>query len=197
MSAETFVKVGGSLFDLPNLGEHLRAWLATLPAGRVLLAAGGGAAADLVRDADRLDGLGEERSHWLALRALTFTAHQLAARLEGADVVTDLAERHAVWNAGRFPILDLHAFAIADENNPDHLPHLWSTTSDSLAARVAIVADISDLVLLKSRDVPPDWAEAVRAGAVDPGFPILLAAAGAKLRASAINFRRFVAARST
>ena len=35
--AWTIVKVGGSLYDLPDLGRRLRAWLARLEAARILL----------------------------------------------------------------------------------------------------------------------------------------------------------------
>ena len=41
--------------------------------------------------------LGEERSHWLALRALTLAAYVLAARLNGATVIEDLNERETAW----------------------------------------------------------------------------------------------------
>src|SRR5262249_50947889 len=78
------VKVGGSLYDLPGLGARLRAWLERLPSREVLLVPGGGPAADVVRDLDRLHRLGEEAAHWLALRALSVNARFLAALLPGA-----------------------------------------------------------------------------------------------------------------
>ena len=43
------VKVGGSLFDHPNLGFGLRAFLRSLTPSRVLLVPGGGAVAEAVR----------------------------------------------------------------------------------------------------------------------------------------------------
>src|SRR5204862_6165233 len=74
------VKVGGSLYDLPDLGPRLAAWLRTL-VGPVLLVPGGGAMADAVRHLDRYHGLGAEISHELALRSLTMNAWFLAALL--------------------------------------------------------------------------------------------------------------------
>lgn len=50
------VKVGGSLFDLPDLGPRLRAWLKTLRTADVLLVPGGGPTADVVRSLDRAHG---------------------------------------------------------------------------------------------------------------------------------------------
>jgi 5-(aminomethyl)-3-furanmethanol phosphate kinase len=190
MFAEAVVKVGGSLFDLPHLGSQLHAWIATLPTRKVLLIPGGGSAADLVRQVDRLDQLGDEQSHWLALRAMAFTAHVLATRLGDADVIADADQRHDVWQSGHIPVLDAHAFAFGDEQRPDHLPHHWEITSDSLAARVAHVATIPLLYLMKSRNVPPDWATAARQGVVDAAFPALLASYG--LHAAGINFRNWV-----
>ncbi len=55
------VKVGGSLFDLPDLGPRLVQFLARLPTREIILVPGGGPIADLIRKFDQLHGLGEER----------------------------------------------------------------------------------------------------------------------------------------
>jgi len=193
MANDLVVKVGGSLYDLPDLGRRLRSWLDTQPTRRVLLVPGGGRAADLVRQADSLEQIGEERCHWLALRALAFTAHVLAARLPGGLVIEDVTKREAAWQRGQTPILDMHAFALAEEAQPDHLPHGWVVTSDSLAARAAVVADIPEVVLLKSCDLPAgcDWVEAARRGVVDAAFPDVLAACGSGLSVRAVNLRQW------
>lgn len=166
------VKVGGSLFDLPNLGFLLKRWLDELDSSEVLLVPGGGHSADMIRQMDRIHGLGEEKAHWLALRSLSFQAHLLAEILVDAVVVRGLHECRAAWDAGRRPILDGHAFAVADESLPGRLPHSWNATSDALAARVARVAAASRLVLLKSVTIPEgtSWVEASRLGWVDAYF---------------------------
>jgi 5-(aminomethyl)-3-furanmethanol phosphate kinase len=197
--APVVVKVGGSLFDLPHFGAHLRSWLRYLPTRRVLLVAGGGPAANWVRAVDRLDNLGEEPSHWLALRAMSFTAAVLAARLGQADLIEDIEDRHKAWERGRWPVLDMYRFARDDEMRPGPLPHCWATTSDALAARAALVAGISTLILLKSVALPDncDWTEAARQGVVDAVFPRVIAAAGNRLRASVVNFRQYSAPASS
>src|SRR5438132_894215 len=85
----TVVKVGGSLFGISQLGDALQRWFNRVGAAQILLVPGGGPTADVVRAYDRDHHLGEEKSHWLALRALTFNAHFLAGLLPGGVVVDD------------------------------------------------------------------------------------------------------------
>jgi len=175
----TVAKVGGSLYDLPDLRDRLRAWLAG-SAGRVLLIPGGGAAVDVVRQLDRVHGLGEEAAHWLALRVLTANAHFLG-RLIGAPVVQ---------SAGEDPVsvLDPYAFCLADEERAGALPHVWDATSDAVAGRVAELAP-ADLVLLKSTDLPPgiSWSEAAATGLVDETLDSVVRRSG--LRVAWVNLR--------
>lgn len=163
------VKMGGSLYDVPNLAAGLRRWLASLDARRVLLVPGGGATADLVRAWDRRHRVGEERSHWLALRALTLNAHWLSDLLE-LPVISCPKEF-----GGEQAIVDAYAFAREDETRPGRLPHTWTATSDSLAARVAEITQARRLVLLKSVSLPEgvDWPSAARLGIVDGWFAAL------------------------
>ena len=162
------VKVGGSLYDLPDLGPRLCRWLAKQDARFVLLVPGGGALADAVRKLDAAHRLGEETAHWLALRSLTVNAHFLAALLPGAVVVGHPEN----WQGGTIAVLDPHSFALADEGTSGALPRSWAVTSDSIAARAARVAGIRRLVLLKSITIPceTDWNEAARRGWVDEYF---------------------------
>jgi aspartokinase-like uncharacterized kinase len=186
------VKVGGSLFDLPELGPRLGAWLSLHSASRILLVPGGGRAADMVRALDQQHGLGEEAAHWLALRALTLNAFFLVSLVSrpGLEVIQRLEDAEELWRRGLVPVLDAHAFAAADEGNLGCLPHRWSVTSDSVAARVALVAGALHLVLLKSVTIPPclAWSEASRQGYVDLYFPLV---ADKLAGVSALNFREW------
>jgi aspartokinase-like uncharacterized kinase len=173
-SGPTVVKIGGSLFDLPDLGRRLHAWLTDQKLSRLLLVPGGGPTADVVRALDRRHGLGEEAAHWLALRALALNAWLLGALFpEGrVRVVSGCEECESLWSRALLPVLDAHAFARADEGRPGCLPHRWSATSDSVAARAAVVLGASELILLKSISLPAgvDWREAGQRGFVDPLF---------------------------
>jgi len=185
----TVAKVGGSLYDWPDLGPQLRKWLSAYQSETVVLIPGGGAMADVVRDLDRHHELGDDKAHWLALRALSLNAHFLADLLPGACVIDDLETLS--FQPGRVWILDPHAFTRADERRHpagECLPHHWDATSDSVAARVARVLGACRLILLKSTSIPADldWTEAARLGLVDPHFGRLLPPG---LQVHAINLR--------
>lgn len=186
------VKVGGSLYDLPDLGSRLRRWLAEQCADtRVVLIPGGGPLVDAIRHLDRSHGLGEETSHWLALRALSVNAHFLASLLPSTCVCGDVGKLGRAWEKNLLPVLEVHEFARGDEQRPGRLPHCWSVTSDAFAARVAVVFRASHLILLKSTTIPPgmDWTEAGRLGLVDAMFAEVLLDAPVDLRVSAVNLR--------
>ncbi len=187
----TVVKVGGSLYDLPDLGLRLRRWL-DRQAGPLVLVPGGGDTTDIVRFLDRQHGLGEEKAHWLALRALTLNAHFLASLVPSTRVVDDFRKVKKVLSQGEVPILDMFAFARQDEQETAHLPHDWSATSDALALRLALRLPAERLVLLKSVTVPTDitWQQAGRAGWVDGCFAKLADQTGASLTIEMVNFRK-------
>lgn len=186
------VKVGGSLYDLPDLGPRLRLWLAEQFADiRVVLVPGGGPLVDAIRHLDRCHGLGEEASHWLALRALSVNAYFLASLLPSAYVIGEVGELDRAWKNNRLPILDVHEFARSDDEKPGRLPHSWAATSDAFAARVAVVLRASQLVLLKSTTIPSesDWTEAGRLGLVDARFAEVVNDAPAHLHVHSHNLR--------
>jgi aspartokinase-like uncharacterized kinase len=210
------VKVGGSLFDHPRLVPELRRYLIALPTEEVWLVPGGGSFVEAIRKLDAIHQLGEETSHWLALRALEVTGEFLkgtiapgqhsglsrpSAYLEDDDweslVPNDddqdtptQSEAQNKPSRSRVHVLDCFGFAREDELRQGALPHSWSVTSDSIAARAAVVYGAERLVLLKSLDVPAGtpWAEAAKRGAVDAHFPQVVAKA--KFPIEVVNFRR-------
>ena len=173
MTRPVVVKVGGSLLDWPELPARLSAYLEGRRGDRIVLVAGGGRFADALRDLDRGHAIGEARSHALALRVLDVTAHLLAALLPGSCVIDDLAGLDPAWSGGRLPILAPRRFLDDDDRSPDPLPHAWTTTTDSIAARLAVRLDVRELALLKSAPLPSgcDRDQAAHLGLVDPEFP--------------------------
>ncbi len=169
---EAVVKVGGSLYDLPNLGSHVRHLLTGLGGRQLIVVPGGGVAADVVRAWDRRHGLGEEKAHWLALASLSLTGRFLAEVVPGCRFVTEAADITTAWDGGHVAVLDPWSFARQDEGQPGCLPHQWTATSDAVAARVAQVFQARRLVMVKSVPLPDGmtWPEAARQGLVDEVF---------------------------
>ena len=167
------VKVGGSLLDWPEFPGRLAAFLEARRADRLVLVVGGGRFADLLRDLDSTFNLGEGPSHALALRVLDLTAHLLAELVLGTTVVDEIARLEAAWSAGELPILAPRKFLDDDDQSPDPLPHAWTTTTDAIAARIAVKLGADELVLLKSVSLLPgiNLHEAARLELVDPEFP--------------------------
>lgn len=185
------VKVGGSLLDWPGLPAALRSWLAEqTPAVNVLLA-GGGKLADAIRQADAAFGLGEEAAHWLCIDALGVTTKLLAAALDRNDSLVATLDALRQPDCEKLVIFDPRDFLLLDEATTlpgDVLPHAWSVTSDSIAARLAQVLAADELVLLKSADPPmgATLADLAASGYVDGYFP----AVGFLGRVRAVNLRR-------
>jgi aspartokinase-like uncharacterized kinase len=162
-------KLGGSLFDLPDLSRRLQALRAPLPLQHILLVPGGGAAADLVREWQAMHGLADDTVHELAIRAMEFNAHRLAAILTHSSLAEISRERIPVLSFGDAACPSIvEPFAHVFD-----LPRDWTVTSDSLAAWIAAVWSADELLLLKSRPLEPgvDAICAAERGWVDAYFP--------------------------
>lgn len=188
------VKVGGSLFDLPELGRRVSAYFEQFGWRQVFIVPGGGPAADAVRLFDRVQQIGEEAAHWCALRAMSLNTHLLQALLPSKSLTSGLP-RHVLAPVVKPAVHIVDAFdffAYRRDAAELGLPHSWDVTSDSIAATVAKVFWARKLILLKSVTIPPgmSWAEASERGYVDKYFPTALAKAG-DLEVEAVNFRQW------
>ena len=170
------VKVGGSLLDWPQLPAALDAWLSIEPGALNILLCGCGPFGDLIRNADRDFSLGEEASHWFCIELLATTARLLSAILPAAERIEEfeqLSQRIAARQSANL-IFDPREFLRHYEPTLPGcvLPHSWSVTTDSIAARLAEVLNADELILLKSTDVPhSSLTNLVSAGHIDAHFP--------------------------
>lgn len=181
------IKLGGSLFDLPDLGRRFWNWLDGESPAVDVVVAGGGQQADAVRRWDERHELGDEFCHDLCGRAMSVTA-RLARRILSVDertaawavTLADVRRLAADASSGLI-VLDAGEFLLNEEpRSPGAtLPRSWDVTSDSIAARVAELLAARELVLLKSTDARPsdgdfrpvNWQRLSSEGVVDRHFP--------------------------
>jgi aspartokinase-like uncharacterized kinase len=183
-SPPVVLKLGGSLLDLADLPQRL----ARLEAGPgALVVVGGGAVADHIRGFDARFGLGPEVGHWMAVRAMALNAGLLHAILAPARWITAWAQLPEAVGACAWALASPIDLLQAMEAAGAGVPHRWSFTSDSIAARFARELE-APLCLLKSADAPsPCTAERAAAeGLVDADFP---EAARGVVRAELQNLR--------
>jgi aspartokinase-like uncharacterized kinase len=146
-------KLGGSLLNLPDLANRLRAVIRSIST-KPLLVVGGGATADVVRGWDQSHHLDSASAHWLAIRAMDFNQYLIETLLPEAVGVAHPDEADPVWRQSGIAVLNALEWLRMEEGQPDSLPHSWDVTSDSIAARVSLRWQAQGLVLLKSRDAP-------------------------------------------
>lgn len=147
----TVIKVGGSLHDEPRLFERIESLCAALSPDRILIVSGGGAAANAVRDWDRVFGISEIASHSLAIHAMGLGARLLAQGVTGSNLVFNIADCHESWQATRIAIADPQP--IIDELTAfteSLLPTTWDCTADAISAWIAQRMNAHRLVLCKS-----------------------------------------------
>lgn len=168
------LKVGGSLLEWPELPGRLAAVLREQDRPKLLIA-GGGAIVDTIRRIDAVHGLGDERSHWLAIQALDLTARLLSESCGVGPIVDDPDRAFDRREPGETPVLAPLRWLRGDREAG--LLESWDVTSDSIAAWLASRIG-GDLVLLKSTPIDESMGidQAVRLGLIDPVFPV--AAAG-------------------
>lgn len=168
------VKVGGSLFDLPDLGARLRRWLELQrPAHNVLLA-GGGPLVEQIRAWHADEPIEDAAAHWMCVDLLTVTAHMLHAWMPEIPLVEDdclLCQR--VGEPGATIFGPAPWMRHSEPGLPGTwLPTTWETTSDSIAGRLAAALVADEFVLMKSalprRRTSRELSALAAAGYVDP-----------------------------
>lgn len=168
-------KVGGSLFDLRDLGPRLQRLFGNYDLGQVLVFPGGGEAADVVRNWHERFVLTEEQSHWLAIQSLDLNGHLLSELLPKSRWTIDPVMFRDHQKHDRVSVLlpRLYLWRLEFDSLPDSPPHVWDVTSDTLAAWTAIHWPADELLLVKSVPCPAGKTavEAVQAGLVDAYFP--------------------------
>lgn len=165
------IKVGGSLLSLPDLRTRLRAMFVAINADRFIVIAGGGPAANLVRDWDTIHQLDEETAHWLAIDSMTLTGLLLNGILP--EAVFTARRRLSLDDERSGQIVILEPRAILNEilaETGEQPPVGWDCTSDSIAGWIAVHWPAAAIVLAKSVDTPADLDAAIGSEAIDACF---------------------------
>lgn len=181
----TVYKLGGSLLDLPDLGERLKACFETAPEECPVLVVGGGPAANLVRDWDSRHRLGDAAAHRLAIAAMELNARLVRILLSRTGLAVGLDWR----SADPADVIVPDMFREIEEANDGEAPEeSWEVTSDSLAAWLAGRCRAQRFVFLKSVAGPEtdrsarvgtsasDLQRAAEAGLCDSALPRYLPA---------------------
>lgn len=176
----TVYKLGGSLLDLPDLGERLKACFESAPEECPVLIVGGGAAADLVRDWDPWHRLGDAAAHQLAMAAMELNARLVRILLSRIGMAVGRDWR----SAGEADVVVPEMLREIENAGEGAVPEeSWDVTSDSLAAWLAGRCGARRLVFLKSVPWPEtlgtakagtsaiDLGRAAEAGLCDPALP--------------------------
>jgi aspartokinase-like uncharacterized kinase len=177
------VKVGGSLLGRGDLRQSLPRWIssqADSDASETLVIVGGGELIDAIRRWDAVHPGDATETHWLCIDLLDTTSGLLAGWFDW-PLLSDRDELQLAIERG-FPggkpivvaVRAFHQRGLATLD-PFGVPLDWRTTSDSLAALLAIQAAADELVLLKSCAIDPqaNLDQLAGAGVVDEALPML------------------------
>ncbi len=173
------VRVGGSLLTWDHLPVVLNHWLVGHSSACNVLVVGGGPWVEALRETAARFSMEEETAHWLSVQAMELTAKLLDALMpEDVRFVVDFVELRSAISRSRHPPIVFDVGNFLRDVEPDQpgipLPRNWRVTSDSIAARVAIVLLADELVLFKSTDPPhhTDVQQLAARGYVDNYFPV-------------------------
>lgn len=180
--SSTILKIGGSLFDMPELADRIQKYLET-ETGGVVLIAGGGRFADEVRRLQLHHQFSDEAAHHLAINTMAVSARFLGELLH-LPIIHRWDEIAETFAKNQIAILDVSLKVVSEGTvSPEfvldglqELPTSWDVTSDSIAAWIAIRAKAQRLVLGKSASLPsaPFTLQSLADhGYVDAQFPTI------------------------
>ena len=141
------IKIGGSLYDSPNLVE----WLNVIDqhsSAQIVIIPGGGPFAEQVRRADEKYRLLPLHSHNMAVMGMQQYGALLASLCSTMVLANSVNEVHAAWGDSKVAIWEPYKM-ISEECE---LEKSWDVTSDSLAVWLANKLSLKNLLLVKSSD---------------------------------------------
>ncbi len=175
MTPRVVIKLGGSLLSHSSTPLLLRSLLDdSFQSHQVFLIVGGGELVEAVRELDAVHLFEQEPMHWVSVDLMGSTMTLVSQWFADAEVIMSpeqLAFANASGVAGLYLVMPSAFYRRGDQR----LPQNWGTTSDSIAALLAVQLGIQDLVLLKSCviDETIDLDVAAERQIVDLYFPTI------------------------
>ena len=160
----TVLKLGGA----QARSGHLHDWLQAIDrnVGRIVVVAGGGPFADVVRSTQPEIGFDDAAAHEMALNAMGQFARAITGVMPRFRLADSMHEMHDLLARELTPVWSPAPMVLEAG-----LPATWSITSDSLSAWLAGRLHAERLILVKygGRGVSADNLSNL--GIVDPAFP--------------------------
>lgn len=168
------VKVGGSLLKRKELVVQISRWTQHQSPAQNLFLFGGGDMINSVRDLDQIHSLDAKMAHWICVELLDASfnmADRWFSDWGSIQTTMEFCELVAKQPCLSNSIVKCTSFYHCGQAG--ELPQDWRTTTDSIAARLAVLSNASELVLLKSCPVDRQLSHGVMAeqGIVDEAFP--------------------------
>ena len=183
------IKLGGSFLTCPDLESRLQKWQQSSAPAHTLAIVGGGGLVNAIRDMNAIASLDERTTHWRCVELLSHTFEIMAQRLNWQTIKRP--EELKQWiqaptGKEEITLVKVDTFYRVSDSTAtssgagrwnlhgrDLLPENWDTTTDSIAAMLALVVQASELVILKSCPITPEATlqELAAAGIVDQAFP--------------------------
>lgn len=170
------VKIGGSLLSQPDFSHRVNAWLANELPHRTAFIVGGGGVIEAMRDADSRFSLDQAQMHWRCVRLLRSTFEIVAELLPNLKRIENASDLKAWRQESPKPsaaLIAVDCFYHPNSTPQIDLPCDWRTTTDSIAAELAVHLGAQEVILLKSTALPEGlhWEDAAKSGLVDEAFP--------------------------
>ena len=168
------VKVGGSLLQRDDFVEKINGWTDHRSPAQNLFLFGGGDVINAVRRLDKIHTLNPKLTHWICVDLLNasfaMAQHWFAdwRTIETTQQFGDLAAQQP-WLSN----VIIRCTSFYHQDQAGDLPMDWRTTTDSIAARLAMLTQANELILLKSCSVDEHLSYHAMAnhGIVDLAFP--------------------------
>lgn len=171
------VKVGGSLLVRDDLPEALRGWIASQSAAETLVIVGGGELIDAIRRLDQIHHHDPAEIHWLCVDLLESTFQLFASWFPWKRVKTRELLLRSIQHGFSIesPTLVSVGTFYNREYAPIDVPLNWHTTTDTLAALLALETNADEVVLLKSCVVDPKTStgQLAEQGIIDEALPAI------------------------